>query len=47
MKGLFEGIKKTYRETVSKLKAPPQKSEFFEKGTLTPQEFVEACDKLK
>lgn len=25
---------------------PPSKSQFYEKGILTPYEFVEACDKL-
>lgn len=43
---MFERLKKGYRDVVSKIKKTPTKSQFIEKGVLTPQEFIEAADKL-
>ena len=43
---MFERLKKLGRDVVSKIKKTPTKSQFIEKGVLTPQEFIEACDKL-
>lgn len=43
---MFEKFKKGYRDAVSKFTEPPVQSQFYEKGILTPQEFIEACDKL-
>lgn len=43
---MFERFKKGYRDVVSKIKKTPTKSQFTEKGVLTPQEFIEASDKL-
>ena len=44
---MLDKLKKGYRDVVSKIKEPPQESQFLEKGILTPDEFVQACDKLK
>lgn len=43
---MFERLKKGYRDVITKIKEPPVKSQFYEKGILTPQEFIEAGDKL-
>ena len=39
---IFEGI----TGLISKLKPPPKESKFYEKGILTPEEFVKAGDYL-
>lgn len=46
MFGLKNKAHEMYRGIVSSLKETNKKSKFIEKGTLTPQEFVEAGDKL-
>ncbi len=43
---MFEQLKKGYRDIVSKFTPPPSQSYFCEKGTLTPEEFILACNKL-
>lgn len=43
---MFENLKKGYRDLVSKFTPPPSQSHFYEKGTLTPEEFIIACNKL-
>ncbi len=41
---MFESMKKGYRDLVTKFSVPPSESFFYEKGTLTPDEFIVACD---
>jgi ubiquitin-like-conjugating enzyme ATG3 len=43
---MFDGLKKFSRDVISKIKKTPTSSKFIEKGVLTPQEFIEAGDKL-
>ena len=43
---MFESIKKGYRDLISKFSEPPENSKFYEKGTLTPEEFIKTCDRL-
>lgn len=43
---MFESIKKGYRDLVSKLTEPHESSKFYEKGILTTEEYVRACDWL-
>ena len=43
---MFESIKKCYRDLVSKFSEPHETSKFYEKGILTTDEFVKACDWL-
>jgi hypothetical protein len=43
---MFESWKKSYRDLITKFTPPPSESLFYEKGTLTPEEFVKACEHL-
>ncbi len=41
---MLESWKKGYRDLITKFSPPPTESYFYEKGTLTPDEFMVACD---